>query len=381
MRSSTFETYSGTASQRPEVQSKMTEPVWVETEGTSEFVLDRDLPELREAEIMSLRSKCEEPSFLQLPAWDRIVTINGEKLYFTYRDREELRAFAIVRLPNPRIAKIDFGPVGVTKEDTLRALQKLLVAVRESTRAWYLQVQLPWQEPLAEVSEETKAAVSLGARTFDDKRNWASSFIDTKGTDEELKKNFSKNHKRSINKATKLGLETRELTSDEDVGVFNDIFVRMYAARGETIDPDQNRKEYIGLRDYFARTGEGFFFGVFEAEELIGGMIIVRQGDYGFYHHSASDPEKRKIPVLHLGVFKVLEELRQRGIRYFDFGGYNPMADESDQVYNINRFKDGFTKNYLRYPKIMYFEFVPGAVFLLEKFQAFKDVIKRLVRK
>ena len=224
-------------------------------------------------------------------------------------------------------------------------------------------------------------AIGLFCAIVLQRTNWASSIIDTSKPDEDLLKGLSKNHKRSVKKASKLGLTTRVCVTEDEVRRFNEIYCSMYKVRGENIDRESNLTDYLRLLNFFKQTGNGFFYGVFDEDEMIGGMIIIKQGKYGFYHHSASDPEKRKLPVLHSAVFSVLDELRSRGIRYFDFGGYNHMVDETDQVYNINRFKDGFTKQYTYYPKLMYFEFKPNAVRLLELTQSLKNAVKKIVRR
>ena len=55
------------------------------------------------------------------------------------------------------------------------------------------------------------------------------------------------------------------------------------------------------------------------------------------------------------------------------------MVDENDQVYNINRFKDGFTKDYTFYLDVMYIEYVPGAVKAEAALQFFKNCAKKLI--
>jgi len=316
---------------------------------------------------------------LQHPEWDDLVNINGETLYFTYVRENKLLAYAIVRFPDKRTAKVDFGPVAIDRECALLAQQELLKAVQTSTGAWLLSLQLPIQTGQDAEYLNHRLANEFDVKTFADKRNWASSKIDTRKSDEEIARSFSKNHKRSIKKAKKLGLTTRICTSDSEIEAFNRIYVRMYETRGTMIDEEQNLIEYKRLAEFFERTGLGFFFGVFEEDEMRGGMLILKQGDYGFYHHSASDPDHRKLPIQHIGVVSIIDELRARDIPFFDFGGYNHMVDESDQVYNINRFKDGFTKDYMFYPKIMYFEFVPQAIRLLENFQKTKDLVKKVI--
>jgi lipid II:glycine glycyltransferase (peptidoglycan interpeptide bridge formation enzyme) len=377
-----YDVYSETHSQGLAANSvDESNDLWSELSDQGRFKLKEALTPSDLTRVLELYGLQQEVSFLQHPEWDKIVSINGKVLYFTFESEGKLLAYAVIRFPNPRIATIAFGPVAVSKEAALAALQKIVESVRSTTKAWYLSVQLPWQTGEDTEFLELKLNQEFNIKTFSDKRNWSSSAIDTSLPNEELLKAFSKNHRRSLKKADKLGLEARICETEEEIRAFNDIYVRMYKVRGQNIDGQSNLEEYLRLNNFFQKTGNGFFFGVFQEGTMIGGMIIIRQGDYGFYHHSASDPDHRKIPVLHTGVFSILDALREKGIRYFDFGGYNHMVDETDQVYNINRFKDGFTKDYLYYPQLMYFEFVPNAVGMLESFQKFKDIVKKFIRR
>ena len=106
MRSTTFENYSENALEDSE--ASMDRIVQYEQAGENEFSLRSELSDSEEKEILLLLSRKAEASFLQLPAWDRLVKINGDKLYFTYHAGGKLKAYAIVRFPNRRKAKVDF---------------------------------------------------------------------------------------------------------------------------------------------------------------------------------------------------------------------------------------------------------------------------------
>ncbi|MEZ5306512.1 MAG: GNAT family N-acetyltransferase [Pyrinomonadaceae bacterium] len=355
--------------------------VWEMDDSDGHFQLLSELTAKQERQIKSFYGRLSEVSILQHPDWDDVVKINGKRLFFTFHKGTELVAYAIVRFPNKRIANVEFGPVATNPRSALAALRRIRIAVKEATNAWYLCVQLPWHTGSKTEYIEFRMDNEMTAKRFFDKRNWSSSVIDTHKSDQEIASAFSSNHRRSLKKATKAGLETREFFTDAEIAEFNRIYVDMYGTRGRKIDESSNLEEYLKIRNFFKRTGNGFFYGVFKDDKLLGGMIIIRQGEAGFYYHAATDPEWRSIPVQHLGVVAVLDELRSREIRFFDFGGYNHMVDENDQVYNINRFKDGFTKHYVFYPRLLYFEFVPNAVRLLDGIQACKDLIKKVIRR
>ncbi len=377
-----YDVYSETHSQDTPVRAgESTNVFWSESSKTGRFSLSDSLSPHELKCVLELYKAQKEVSVLQHPEWDNVVKINGETRYFTYFKGDELLAYAIIRFPNRRKARLRFGPVAVSPQAALEAMRRIVNAVRETSNAWYFYVQLPWQTGESASFVETNLNDEFEIKTFNDRRNWASSIIDTSVSNEELAQGFSKNHKRSLKKAAKLRLSSRICKTEEEIRAFSDIYIRMYAARGKKINAGSNLAEYLRLLDFFERTDNGFFYGVFQEDKMIGGMIIIRQGDYGFYHHSASDPECRNIPIQHTGVLSVLDVLRERGIRYFDFGGYNHMVGKNDQVYNINRFKDGFTKDYIYYPRLMYFEFVPNAVEWMTRYQNLKNLVKKIIRR
>ena len=75
---------------------------------------------------------------------------------------------------------------------------------------------------------------------------------------------------------------------------------------------------------------------------VIGGSIFTFQGISVRYLISASDPERRELPMTHLVIYRAILEAKEAGFRYFDFWGYNHFAERDDQVFKVNSFKKGF---------------------------------------
>jgi lipid II:glycine glycyltransferase (peptidoglycan interpeptide bridge formation enzyme) len=317
-------------------------------------------------------------SFEQNPDWNQLL--NGENKYFIFRKGEEIISYTIVQFPQRRVAHIPFGPISVSKTVAVKSL-KLIIEHFRQKKFYYLSIQL--FGPVSNATEfiEYKLNSEYDIKYFFDRRNWSTSIIDLEKDIQSIIKNFSTNHKRSVKKAKKLDIVGRVIKESGEIEKFNDIYIRMYRSRGRKVSRKNNLKFYHKLLEFFEDEKNGFFYGVFKDKEMIGGIIIIIQGDTGFYYHAATDPDKRKLPIQHLGIVSLLEKLQARGIKKFDFGGYNHLVDKKDQVFNINRFKDGFTREYVFYPKLMYIEFIPKSVKMLEWFQSFKNVVKKVVRK
>jgi len=76
--------------------------------------------------------------------------------------------------------------------------------------------------------------------------------------------------------------------------------------------------------------------------EILGGAVFAYQGVSVRYLLSASDPDRRDLPISHLIVYEAIERAKSLHFKFFDFWGYNHFALPTDQIYLVNRFKHGF---------------------------------------
>ncbi len=331
-------------------------------------------------ECKKLYQEQKSVSFEQNIDWNTIVNKKEKIKYFLLKKDNKVISYAVIQFPQPKVAHIPFGPIAKSVRKAVDSLKIIIEHFREK-KFFFMTIQL--FGPVGSTSEfaEYKLNKDYDVKYFFDRRNWSTSIIDLEKDIDSITKNLSTNHKRSLKKAKKLGITARVIEDEKEIEKFNDIYVRMYESRGRKIRKKANLKLYKKMSDFFDKSENGFFYGAFRDDEMIGGIAIIIQGETGFYYHAATDPKRRKLPIQHLAIVSVLEFLQEKGLKQFDFGGYNHMVGKEDQVYNINRFKDGFTKDYVFYPKLMYIEFIPKSVKILEWYQGFKDVVKKTIRK
>jgi lipid II:glycine glycyltransferase (peptidoglycan interpeptide bridge formation enzyme) len=169
-------------------------------------------------------------------------------------------------------------------------------------------------------------------------------------------KEFAPNHKGSIKKAIKEGLTTKILHEPEEIIEFAKNYSAMYKARKLTINEDECVKSFLEIAVFFDKYKKGYFLGVMNStNELIGGVIIINQGTTALYSKGYSDIKHRQLPISHIGLFEAMKIAQKEDRTIFDFGGYNFLVDENDQITKVNFFKSGFSKDFLFYPHIMYF--------------------------
>jgi lipid II:glycine glycyltransferase (peptidoglycan interpeptide bridge formation enzyme) len=108
-------------------------------------------------------------------------------------------------------------------------------------------------------------------------------------------------------------------------------------------------------------------------------VIIVRQGSTARYFLGATDPARKDVPVLHLGIFEAIRKSQAMECAAFDFWGYNVYAEEGEQIYHINRFKKWFSGSLLFYPKIMHFHIRPARYAAFQVLLAARERLRGIV--
>lgn len=72
----------------------------------------------------------------------------------------------------------------------------------------------------------------------------------------------------------------------------------------------------------------------------IAGAVAPLDNAGGYYHHGASVPSK--IPAAYLLQWRIIQELKKRGLRYYNFWGIAPTDDSKHPWHGLSAFKQGF---------------------------------------
>lgn len=77
-------------------------------------------------------------------------------------------------------------------------------------------------------------------------------------------------------------------------------------------------------------------------EEVLSAAIIIFYGDYAYYHHSGSSSKIRPVPASYFLQWKIIQEAKKRGCKYYNFWGIAPNDNPKHRFAGVTIFKKGF---------------------------------------
>lgn len=323
-----------------------------------DFIVNNKLDQIEHEEILNFLSTLNYYCIEQHPDWDYGTGIS--RIFFLgIDDNKKVHCYANVLVSTGffRTANINFGPAFKSFEVLYSSIQFLLDYFT-SLGYIYFSVQLGTY-----ISSETELFEYRINRYYKAKyyfkpgNLWSSLQVDLTKSEDEILRSFSKGHKSTIKSAySKTELKTTILKDDKNLRGLIDLYIKMNVSRRLSFKNSEVVHLFESTSDLIVKYDKGFIEYIFDGDILVGGLIIVFQGTSARYFKGTSDPERREIPVMHLGLFEAMKYCKAKGFLTFDLWGYNHFVDENDQVFFINRFKKGFSDNYTFYPKRMHFE-------------------------
>jgi len=319
-----------------------------------------NLSDKEKEQIIKFYNSFEFISINQFTCWEEINNPEKNICYFIKKYGNKIISYSVI-LENKKIAYINYGPVSDNNDEIAFAIKEIRQYYK-TKRFFKLVVKL------GVLNDD----VDLIQSKFNYKQsnypyNWSTLIIDVRQTTiDGIFKRFSKNHKRSIKKAIKNNLSVEQIADDKEVRQLSDIYDKMYDNRKIVKSFKNTYNVFSGINDLFKKNNNGVILGVFKGKKLVGGLILPIQGNTLYYQYGVADVENRNIPILHLGFFEAIKFAQQKQLHFFDFGGYIQTVDKNNQIYNINRFKEGFKGEVLYYPPNMHFVLSPVKYFIYE---------------
>ena len=296
--------------------------------------------------------------------------------YFLLKDdSDSLKSYCQIN-ENFKSAHIWFGPVCDDPDLMIESVLRI-VEYYKKRHFWYIGIQ-PYRKTGYEADYiEYHLSPKINVDYIIDNENTKSSLeIDLHESIDAIWGKFSKGHKSAIKKAKKDGFTVQAASSGNEISSFLQVYLRMCQSRDIRA---HTPREIEGICTYLTLHNLGSLLLALSPEnEVLGGAIFVYQGVSVRYLLSASDPDRRELPISHLIVYDAIERAKSKQFRYFDFWGYNHFATPSDQIYLVNRFKHGFGGYFTFLMKKMNISLIPYGFFLYRMYSRTKKGLSLL---
>ena len=295
------------------------------------------------------KSKTPIKSFEQNLTWNIQTRSISFHLIKFYRGDDNI-GYCVVK--NKLFLKeILFGPILADDNDLVEIIN-YFPKLYKFTNCIGLEIQLPYNSSLTDVTEFNTNKYIKEIDEF-----WCTQLLDIEKPINTIINNFSKNHRRSVKKAQKLNVSLRLIKKDKNIKAFVNLYKTMYRTKGLRSEFENPSKAIENMIKLISKNNIGLCLGVFKNEKLIGGVIMLYQGDSVFYRIGCTDEKFKKTPILHLAFLETIKIAKSMNLKYFDLGGFAVNPDT--QLSGINRFKTGFGGMTINYPKKIIIKYNP----------------------
>lgn len=163
--------------------------------------------------------------------------------------------------------------------------------------------------------------------------------LDITLTEDEILAGMRKGTRYLIRKSLKEGLSFEGTTNPKATEILKNL-------QEETVA----RHKFVGFSEKlfgaqletFGRDDQARLFICRKGRMPLVAAIIIFYGDYAYYHHSGSSNRYREIPSSYYLQWKVIQEAKKRGCRYYNFWGIAPKDNPRHRFAGVTLFKKGF---------------------------------------
>ena len=195
---------------------------------------------------------------------------------------------------------------------------------------------------------------TLDFTTFDSRINsqkTATFLIDLSLSEDKIFSGFSKGHKSSIKKAIKV--ENISIFVDEKLKYLNEYYFLYKQTQQRAIKADKKSSMTLHSKEYLERLlrldGASLHLALLN-NEVVSGAIIVENTNCAIYYLGASDIDlNRKYSSSNLLQWEIIKWAKNKGIRFYDFGGSPVNPSDTHPAFGVYRFKKSFGGEYKEY--------------------------------
>jgi len=335
--------------------------------------------ELNSSELENIKKFCDSVDYcsLEQSVGFNAVLSKTKVNYFYLIDDGDIKSFSQIN-ENFKFAHIWFGPVCNDRELLITSINEIINFYKKRG-FMYIGIQMYQKSGYdTDYIEYKLNALHNIKYVFNNENTKSSIEVDLDKSEEELYGKIRKGHKSDIKKAISSGVRVEKVTDYIDLKAFVDVYSRMCKAREIK---GHSAGEIEGICNYLIQNKKGQLLLAKDKNNIvIGGAILSFQGISVRYLISASDPDRREMPVTHLVIYTALKNAKADNFKYFDFWGYNHFADKADQIFNINHFKKGFGGYFIFLAKKMNVNLIPYGFELYRLSVNFRKLVRKILK-
>lgn len=301
-------------------------------------------------------------SFSQSWEWGEFKKEEGHRVWRVTVGEEKITSIAQIieeKLPfNFAYLYVSFGPV-IKKDikDKEEIISSILEKVKEIKEKKHIFIKI----------ESEKGEIKKGVKSFRRIQPKQTIILNIEKEELELLKGFRKVVRYNIKAAKKKGVLI-EMINGYDNSFFN-------------LLKKTSKRQYFNVynEDYysslFKQKSEYFNIKMFKAlveNEVIAAAIVIFFGKRATYLHACSDYNKKEYSAPNLLNFEAIKQAKKEGCVEYDFWG----AD-AKKMPGVTMFKEGFSKNYIKYPLAKDIILNPFIYLLFRITYKFKNVLKK----
>lgn len=330
---------------------------------------------LDKEEIEKIEKYCNSVDYCaveQFIGWNEIF-YKSKVCYFYLAEEGVIKSFCQIT-EKLGSAQISLGPVCCDKEIMVTSLNEI-ISYYKTRYFYYIGIQLYYKAGFDSEYIEYQLNKKYNIKYIFNSENTKSSIeINLQESVEDIYARFSSEHKRCIRKARKLGVTVDEIKDDQELGALFEILAKMYKKR-EMPDDSFSTGNKEQIFNYLTDKKNGKFLAVKDKDGImVGGIVLIYQGNTVRMYKGASDPDRREIPINHILVHEIIKMAKDAGFKYLDLWGYNHFVSKTDQVYNINRFKSEFGGYYTFLAKKMNVQLIPNGYYIFKLLMRLKKI-------
>lgn len=321
----------------------------------------RNLEEKNQIDAFIQQQPFRPGSFLQSFNWGEFQKQYGYKIWrLGVFDREKLKSVALIlKHPLPLGKSYLYcprGPIIDEKSETLKFLQERIKEIAGKEKAVFFRF-----EPTGQFSNSNFQISISGSNTkilqvepVQPQNNW---ILNLNQPEEKILAAMKQKTRYNIRLAQKKGVKV--VTSDDSKYVD-----RFFALAQETAERNEIKTHpksyYQKMMEVLAQQKIVKFYLAEYNQKVIAVDLMLYFGNTVTYLHGGSASEDRNVMAPYLLHWRAIQDAKQQGIHYYDFGGVSPKNEPNHNWAGISRFKRGFGGYQLESAGAFDLVFTPG---------------------